>query len=164
MAMTKCKECGKEVSDKSITCPSCGIMSPGTPPLKEQLKSFNDISLTFVVVMIAGAIAGSFFLMDQDIPASGTVKHTVKRIESRTQTLDKQFSAWDGSHPSLTQRIKGTMNDPDGYEHVETKYWDREEYLIVQTTFRGKNGFGATVLLSVKARVDLSGNVLEILQ
>lgn len=29
MAMTKCKECGKEVSTSADTCPHCGIKKPG---------------------------------------------------------------------------------------------------------------------------------------
>jgi hypothetical protein len=29
MAMTACKECGKDVSDAAATCPHCGIISPG---------------------------------------------------------------------------------------------------------------------------------------
>ncbi len=29
MALTTCKECGKEVSDSAKTCPHCGIKSPG---------------------------------------------------------------------------------------------------------------------------------------
>jgi len=30
MALTKCKECKKEVSDKAKTCPHCGVKDPGT--------------------------------------------------------------------------------------------------------------------------------------
>ena len=56
------------------------------------------------------------------------------------------------------------MNDPDSYEHVETIFWDMNEYLVVRTTYRGKNVFGGVVKNYVKAKVDFNGNVLEIIE
>ena len=31
MALTTCRECGKEVSDSAKTCPHCGVDAPGNP-------------------------------------------------------------------------------------------------------------------------------------
>jgi uncharacterized OB-fold protein len=28
MALTKCRECGKEVSTDTVTCPHCGVVDP----------------------------------------------------------------------------------------------------------------------------------------
>ena len=81
--------------------------------------------------------------------------------EARRKRIEANFSAWDGSHYGVEQYIKASMNDPDSYEHVKTIYWDKGDYLIVETTFRGKNGFGAVVLGKVTAKVDLDGNFLE---
>nr|NQU93701.1 hypothetical protein [Bacteroidota bacterium] len=74
-----------------------------------------------------------------------------------------QFNAWDGSHIGLTRYIKNNMNDPDSYEHIETKYWDMVDHLVVLTRFRGENPFGGKVINSIKAKVDLQGSVLEII-
>jgi hypothetical protein len=84
--------------------------------------------------------------------------------EARKKKIESQFSAWDGSHRNLERVIKESMNDPDSYEHVETVYWDRGDYLVVRTTFRGKNAFGGVVKNSVKAKVSLDGQVLQILE
>lgn len=84
-------------------------------------------------------------------------------IEARIKRLESQFSPWDGSHRSLERAIQKSMNDPDSYEHVETTYRDMGDSLIVSTTFRGKNGFGAVVKNTVVAQVDLDGNILSIL-
>jgi len=85
--------------------------------------------------------------------------------EEREKQIEKQFSSWDGSHIKLEMYIKeNLMNDPDSYKHVKTTYWDMKTYVIVLTTFRGKNPFGGVVLNSIKAKVDLDGNVLEIIQ
>lgn len=84
--------------------------------------------------------------------------------EERTKLLEKQFSGWDGSHLQLTRAIKESMKDPKSYQHVETTYVDKGEYLIVTTSYRGKNGFGAMVLEKVSAKVGIDGTVLEILE
>ena len=82
---------------------------------------------------------------------------------SRQENIENQFSAWDGSHRNLERYIKKIMNDPDSYKHVETRYWDMTTHLVVQTTFRGKNAFGAVIVNRIKAKVSLDGQVLEII-
>lgn len=76
--------------------------------------------------------------------------------------VSAQFSTWDGSHKNLEKQIKSRMHDPRSYQHVETYYLDRGDHLAVMTKFRGKNAFGALVLNTVQAKVDMSGNVLEL--
>lgn len=78
--------------------------------------------------------------------------------------LQAQFSSWDGSHPALTELIKKSMNDPDSYEHVETKFKkEGENRIYVITKFRGKNAFGGKITKTVHAIVDYNGNVLEVI-
>lgn len=84
--------------------------------------------------------------------------------EKRKEFLKKQFNPFNGSHKKLTKLIKQSMHDPDSFEHVKTLYWDNDDYLIVQTEYRGNNGFGAKRKGFIKARVDMDGNVIEILQ
>ncbi len=91
-------------------------------------------------------------------------KFLSKKAEARKKRLEKGFSAWDGSHRGLTKVIKESMNDPKSYEHVETNYWDMGDHLVVRATFRGKNAFGGVVKNSVRAKTDLDGNVLEIME
>jgi hypothetical protein len=42
--------------------------------------------------------------------------------QERREMIEKQFSAWNGSHLGLTRFIKDHMNDPKSYDHVETVY------------------------------------------
>ncbi len=90
-------------------------------------------------------------------------KIEIEKIRAREKQIEEQFSAWDGSHRNLERVIKKAMNDPDSYEHDETKYWDRGDHLIVETTYRGKNAFGGVVKNYVKAKISLDGQVLQIL-
>lgn len=94
-------------------------------------------------------------------PESVAVEKTPEEI--REEKFKRAFSAWDGSHRELTQVIKGAMNDPKTYEHVKTVYFDKGDFFIVTTEFRGANKFGGVVLDSVSAKVDLEGNLLELL-
>ena len=87
-----------------------------------------------------------------------------KKEATREERLKKGFSSWDGSHRGLTESIKDSMNDPGSYEHVETVYWDMGNHLVVRTTFRGKNAFGGVVSNWMKAKTDLDGNVLEVIE
>lgn len=83
--------------------------------------------------------------------------------EIRIDQLAKYFNTWDGSHIGLTEYIKKSMNDPNSYEHVETKYIDNGDYLTVTAKFRGKNAFGGVVTNSITAKVNLTGKVLEVI-
>lgn len=86
-----------------------------------------------------------------------------KEAQERKGMIEKQFSAWDGSHINLTKYIQESMNDPDSYEHVKTVYRDMNDYLIVTTTFRGTNAFGGVVKNSVTAKIALNGDIIEII-
>lgn len=100
---------------------------------------------------------------------SGFNKNSAKNFieqknKKRKEQLESQFSAWDGSHRNLTELIKKAMNDPGSYDHVETVYWDKGDYLIVMTKYRGNNAFGGKVLGMVKAKVSLNGDILQVIE
>ena len=82
---------------------------------------------------------------------------------AQRKRIEKQFSAWDGSHPGLERLVKRSMNDPDSYEHDETRFVDKGDHIIVFMKFRGRNGFGGMVRNEVVASVDFNGNVLEVI-
>ncbi|WP_051219408.1 DUF4875 domain-containing protein [Oceanobacter kriegii] len=60
MAMTKCKECKKEVSSKAKTCPHCGIKKPG--------EKLSDAIGGLIVLIVIGWII-SLFVGGDDKPA-----------------------------------------------------------------------------------------------
>lgn len=112
--------------------------------------------------LIVLGIIGSL-LPDPDTNSDTPVKPLTAK-EQRQKLIEKQFSPWDGSHRNLESLIKESMNDPSSYEHVKTTYWDQKTYLTVKTVFRGRNAFGGMVLDSVKANIDLNGNILKVLE
>lgn len=82
---------------------------------------------------------------------------------ARLKKIEKQFSSWDGSHTTLEKYIKENMNDPGSYEHVETRYKDNDDHILVFTTFRAKNGFGGVVKQTMSARATIDGSNVTVL-
>lgn len=82
---------------------------------------------------------------------------------NREKEISRQFSSWDGSHNGVERAIKERMNDPDSYEHVETRYRDDGDTLFILTTIRGNNSFGAKVMSTFGAKVSTAtGRVLSL--
>jgi hypothetical protein len=81
----------------------------------------------------------------------------------RKARIKAQFSNWDGSHKNLKEYIKQNLHDRGSFDHVETKYSDNGDHLIVRMKYRANNKLGAKVLESVTARVSLDGEVEEII-
>lgn len=50
MALIKCPECGKEISDKAATCPNCGCPSID----KEEAERINDTTKGIVALFLCG--------------------------------------------------------------------------------------------------------------
>ncbi len=84
--------------------------------------------------------------------------------EKREEKISNQFSAWDGSHRELTKIVKKSMHNPNSYEHVETVYWDMGDHLVVNKTFRGTNALGGVVANTVKAKISIDGESIEIIE
>jgi len=84
------------------------------------------------------------------------------RKAARKAQLEKQFSAWDGSHPKVEALVKASMKNPSSYEHVETRYVDLDPGMRVVTTVRGTNSFGGVVPSTFIAVIDDNGNVLSL--
>lgn len=92
-----------------------------------------------------------------------SLQYIEEQKEERQEKIEKMFDVFDGSHITLTKAIKKTMNDPDSYQHIETVYWDMNDYLVVRTTFSGKNAFGGRVKNWVKVKSDIDGNIIEVI-
>lgn len=159
MALTTCNSCGKEVSPKAASCPHCGQPKPAKrkPSAKRVLIG---LGIAIVAVILLSNLGGK---SDKSANTGSGSKQTASAPPTREKQIKDQFSPWDGSHRNLERLIKKSMNDPDSYDHDKTVYWDKGDFLIVKTTFRGKNAYGGVVKNWVKAKVDMNGNVLQVI-
>lgn len=155
--LVKCPSCNKEVSKNAESCPHCG------EPLKKTKKPRQNIGCLggFFIIVFFLFIAGQCNKQTSVTTPSSTStakKHPPKiktAEEMRLERLSGCFSGWDGSHRETTALIKKAMNDPDSYQHDETKYVDNGDHLVIISSFRGKNAFGGVVKNWIKVKTDI---------
>lgn len=58
MALTKCSECGKDVSDKAAACPNCGnpIYAEAVTTIQRTSKKWKKYQAVAIVMWIVGFI------------------------------------------------------------------------------------------------------------
>jgi hypothetical protein len=129
------------------------------------------IILLFLLVINKADNAYQASLTPQQKDSIRKVKEAANQAErmeeekkDRDKVIKKAFNEWDGSHINLVKLVKDNMNDPGSFEHVETKYWDNGDYLVLEMKYRGKNAFGGIVTQSIRAKSDLQGTILKILE
>ena len=75
--LIKCKTCGTEISNKALTCPSCG----------EKLKKYHPILTLFlsviIIVSVAGTIGSGGYKTSSTTSAQGAAKGS--------QSLEQQY-------------------------------------------------------------------------
>ena len=154
-----CPDCGRDVSKKAQFCPHCGC------PIKKAKEKTNIgcggyLALGFLVLLLVGLLedndAGSGATAAKEPP----VPKTAEQI--RKDRVGQAFSAWDGSHRTLERWIIKQLRDPDSYEHIETRFGDKGDHILVVTQYRARNGFGGYTVGSVTAKARIDGTLLEI--
>lgn len=79
----------------------------------------------------------------------------------RSRQVSSLFHPWDGSHIKLEAKIKESLNDPESYENIETKYWDMDSVIVVKTVFTAKNEYGGVEKYIIRAESDINGNIIK---
>ncbi len=60
----------------------------------------------------------------------------IKTQQERKAKIEKQFSAWDGKHIAFSRMIQESLKNPDSFKHVETRYEDKGDYILVAMKYR----------------------------
>ena len=90
-----------------------------------------------------------------------------KRETEIQEKVKAQFSAWDGSHRTLVETVKKTLNDPGSFEHLETKdmrgtAWP--ETFVVRMEYTAKNAFGGRLRKYVLVEISVeTGRITQVL-
>ena len=121
------------------------------------MKKFVKVCFISTVILFIIAIVGS--------SGESSKKEIVADVPpTREEQVQKLFSAWDGSNIDLVLYVKERMNDEKSFEHIETRFKDLGDFVMVSMEFSGKNAFGGTVKNKVYAKMDINGKILEVNQ
>jgi|GEM_PF-2323556 len=188
MALFKCPECKKKISDKAQNCPKCGCAI--TDEIRAKMKK-RGAGCFSVLLLLAFSFLMAFIFYEEPknrkpsdskpppakeeekplslkkaapIKTEAITKEDIKRHKEslRKKELAHLFLS-SGEVIPLKRHIQDNLHNPKSYEHIETTYEDKKSHLIVQTTFRATNAFGAIVKNRVTAKVSVGGVILEII-
>lgn len=163
--MDECPKCKTKRHQGETECKNCGIVFERFEQYLVKRKGTQYTPAKkkpSLIIIVGGGFIGVCVLFGIIAELTGMPKSSPKP-RTEEATVRPGFSGWDGSNRSLEKIIKDSMHDPSSYAHDKTSYWDLKDHLIVKTTFRGKNAFGAVVKNTVSAKTDLQGNVIEII-
>lgn len=82
--------------------------------------------------------------------------------ERERERIKAHFSDVTGENYDLGYYIKQNLHDPESYEHVKTSWVQMDTVVLVYTTIRAKNGFGAKRLVSYEAGMSFDNQLLYI--
>lgn len=128
MALIKCKECGRGVSDKATTCPHCGVpIEPLTEQEKEKNKPLKakDYIIGTLFLFAALLVISSFFKSEkppaQPVAAAvaAPAQPALKTFSSPAEVL-KFFRHYDEADGN----IKVVSSDPFKVEVWEGDFWN----------------------------------------
>lgn len=110
--------------------------------------------------MLAAAIKGNEAVK----MAAEKARYEAQVKSERKGKIEAQFSGYSGAHRNFERLIKKSMNDPDSYDHVETRYTDKGDYIRIYMTFRGRNAFGGMVMNTEVADYSIDGDFLRYIE
>ena len=98
MALIKCPECGKQVSDKAQTCPNCGfsisqlfndeiMIQIDRDPSQPFLGTIIDIKNAYTGELLVRGNAGSLFTIKSKEPVTITFKATPHKCQKPHYTV-----------------------------------------------------------------------------
>jgi len=120
------------------------------------------VALFFLGIPLFGLFISAFQPTRPDQTARPTHAARPAKVPARIYP-EALFNAWDGSNERLVRYVQDRMNDPDSFEHAETIFFERGDYLFVTMKYRGKNGFGGVITNYINAKIYRSGDIIDVL-
>lgn len=173
--MGMCKQCGKVFNSSEMEqgyckdCKTADLLENDKNLDKERNQKTEKDNIILTLLMISLLIFFIGYIVYNSNESNDSIPKSQEQITK--DLLHSQFSTWDGSHPALVEKVKSAMNNPDSFEHVETRFgWLDDsknsvgDKIAVAMKYRGINAFGGVVTEEVVAHVDTNGNVLEIIE
>ncbi len=129
--------------------------------VKVETTTFTKIA---AIVCVLAGLSSCIGMMGGDPEAGQVTGDNVEYGTRAESSKEIQFHPWDGSHIKLERLIKANLNDPDSYQHIQTRYYPNMQPPRVRLAYRARNGFGGMVIGHVLAEVADNGDILSIIE
>jgi hypothetical protein len=147
MALVKCRECGREISDQATACPHCGVPMRAAVPRDteaEKKKSQGCLGgcLTVVVVLaILGSLSGK----------GGSSSASPERDQNSA------VAAWTMCEEFVKRQLRApaTADFPWGYDQFTRR--ESDSVWVVTSYVDAQNAFGAKIRNNFVCRVRWTG-------
>lgn len=147
MALTKCQECGAEVSTKAGACPKCGAKQRRT----------NAVTKIVGTIFALGVVVAVISSVTRENEAQKKAAEEATRVAALTpeqrqreadakkaEDANKRFADQMFLKAQLAaQAVRKSANDPASIQFAEAGYTDEGTVYLI---YRGKNAFNATIL------------------
>lgn len=136
---------------------------------EKKKKNYGPITVALFVaaaVMFWFALSGDDGDSQQAAQAEPEAEQAETAEETELEMIRRKLGddvLYDGRFAPLARRVKNNMNNPDSFEHVESRYADDGDRVYILMTYRGENAYGATVTEQVEALVDYDSNEITYL-
>ena len=136
---------------------------------KRKTTKIMNFGFAFLVI---GIVYINFFYVKKELtPVKARQEITDEEIQELLKTpsehtkedIENLLSGWDGSLPALVDYVKERLHNPDSFEHVETGFINKTDYIQMKMIYRAENGFGAIRKSAIVAKIDFYGNIIEII-
>jgi hypothetical protein len=121
---------------------------------KKKAGKVTDILRAFICGLAIWGIFFSGLLGSLDDPLA---EPEPAKVDTRTQAekIADQFSTHDGRHYQVARQVRTMLHDPDSFKHLKTAYAVVGDKLQIFMSYYATNGFGAQVLTTHTAMVDI---------
>lgn len=131
MAMTKCSECGKEVSSKAKSCPNCGV---GVKKPTSLLKVIGIIAFGFFAVSIVKAMVSPDHTAARSTKNYATSAPASTASDSSALTANgEKFKRGQFGNVVFTGNIINTTGKKLSYVQVEVNLYDKNNVQVGST-------------------------------
>lgn len=154
MALTKCTECGKDISDAAAVCPTCGVKVP------KKTKALTWIAGGVVALVMFSCINGLEKSKDE-LQVSQAKKAAIEAAKSPAQKASEAAKAVHSEREYrfgvvATKLVKAGLQNPASFEFVNASVVDNGALCL---TYRATNGFNAVVTENIAVTRKLSKGV-----
>lgn len=107
-------------------------------------------------------IVALFTTLSAASPDQNLMAQSATNLKARQ--ISKLFTGPDGTHLNLAIIIQAGLSNLDSFQHQQTTYVDKGEYLVVNMHYQAEGASGEAIDRFARAKVDFTGKVISILE